>query len=147
MIRFFCALAVLVFSMISNVNASATIDQVVKNYGKFKTLTVTITCDGAGVQERTVLKLPDGILLVHVETDPGATAPTDNYDLYIYDGMGVDIMGGALNNRDTSNSEDTQPQIDSQAAAYMPFQGAFTLEQSNNAQAGAIYTVRIYYVE
>jgi hypothetical protein len=140
-------IALLVLIPLLNVNAAATVTQVSKNYGKFKALTVTCTTDGAGVQERTVLNLPDGILLMHVETDPGSPAPTDNYDLYIYNSMGVDIMGGALIDRDTADSEVVQPQMGGQATTCLPFQGAFTLEQANNAQAGAVYTIRIYYME
>lgn len=38
-------------------------------------------------------------------TDPGATAPTDNYDVVINDGDGVDVLIGAGANRDTSTTE------------------------------------------
>ena len=38
-------------------------------------------------------------------TDPGATAPTDNWDLVINDEDGTDILVGAGANRDTANTE------------------------------------------
>lgn len=43
--------------------------------------------------------------LVKVVTDPGDTAPTDNYDIAINGPYGSDVMGGALANRDTVNTE------------------------------------------
>ena len=38
-------------------------------------------------------------------TDPGATAPTDNWDLVINDEDGTDVLVGAGANRDTANTE------------------------------------------
>ena len=48
-------------------------------------------------------------------TDPGATAPTDNYDIVLNDENSADVFGGTLANRDTSNSEQAVPLI---GAAY-----------------------------
>lgn len=42
-------------------------------------------------------------------TDPGATAPTDNYDITIPDTEGYDVMQGAGANRDTANNETAVP--------------------------------------
>lgn len=47
--------------------------------------------------------------LVKGVTDPGATAPTDNYDVTITDDEGVNVLAGCdddLADRDTSNSEE-----------------------------------------
>jgi len=45
-------------------------------------------------------------------TDPDGTAiPTPSYDIEILDEYGIDIFGGALNDRHTSNSEQTVPII------------------------------------
>jgi hypothetical protein len=38
-------------------------------------------------------------------TDPGSTAPTDNYDITLTDGDSVDVLAGAGANRDTTNTE------------------------------------------
>ncbi len=48
--------------------------------------------------------------LIKAVTDPGATAPTDNYDIVITDEEGVDVLAacvaaGRLADRDTANSE------------------------------------------
>lgn len=47
----------------------------------------------------------EGWYLYSVETNPGAVAPTDNYDLVINDADGKDIAGGLLANRDLTNTE------------------------------------------
>lgn len=117
------------------------------NFGKFKTLTIDVTTDAAGGQERIALELPEGIILWYIETDPGSTAPTDDYDLAIYNGMHVDIMGTAANNRDTSTSEATGIYINSQYIYGLPVQGPFELDQSGNSANAGIYRVRIYYTE
>ena len=44
-----------------------------------------------------------------VETDPGGTAPDDNYGITIKNDNGRDIMGGALASRDEANAEMVKP--------------------------------------
>jgi hypothetical protein len=38
-------------------------------------------------------------------TDPGSTAPTDNYDITLTDDDGVDVLSNAGADRDTANTE------------------------------------------
>lgn len=64
--------------------------------------------DAAGTVSGTTKKIV-GTLIKGV-TDPGSTAPTDNYDIVLTDEEGVDILGDCvalsqLINRDTANSE------------------------------------------
>ena len=47
--------------------------------------------------------------VISLLTDPGSTAPTDNYDITITDADGYDVMQGAGANRDTANTEQTVP--------------------------------------
>ena len=47
--------------------------------------------------------------IVKVDTNPGATAPTDNYDITLTNADSVDVMEGALANRDTANTEQVIP--------------------------------------
>lgn len=80
-----------------------------------------------------------------ITTDPGATAPTDNYDVCVTDDLGVELLGGTAGssstdgngmNRDTSNSEFAQ------ASPYpMPIDGTITLTLTNcgNSKQGTIY--------
>ena len=43
--------------------------------------------------------------ILHIETDPGTTTPTDNYDITVKNDNGRDIAGGGLSNRDQTNTE------------------------------------------
>lgn len=46
----------------------------------------------------------DGTIL-GISTNPGSTAPTDNYDIVLLDADGADRLGGVGANRDTSTTE------------------------------------------
>lgn len=47
----------------------------------------------------------EGWYLYSVETNPGSTAPTDNYDITILDADGKDLCGSLCLNRDVTNTE------------------------------------------
>lgn len=81
--------------------------------------------------------------ITKVTTDPGATAPTDNYDLTLSDADGVDVMGGALANRDEAVSEQAMPLI---GGAYGPVRvdSILTLAGSNNSVNDATVLVKVY---
>lgn len=67
-----------------------------------------VSDDTAGNVTGTTRKIA-GALIKGV-TDPGATAPDDNYDIAITDPEGLDVLTpseGELGNRDTANSEQT----------------------------------------
>ena len=49
--------------------------------------------------------LPYSGRCIALVTDPGSTAPTDNYDLVVTDVDGDDVLVGAGMNRDTANTE------------------------------------------
>jgi hypothetical protein len=66
--------------------------------------TITTTAFPADVQKNL-----EGRYCVLGTTNPGAVAPTTDYDIYILDALGVDIFGGALNDRHTSANEQSLP--------------------------------------
>src|SRR4030043_2102612 len=75
------------------------------NYGDISVLTLDwVSDDATGAVSATTgtaaTAFITGKYIIMVETDPGATAPSDNYDITITDARGVDVMGGALANRD-----------------------------------------------
>lgn len=49
--------------------------------------------------------------IVRVTTDPGSTAPTDNYDIVMNDDNSFDLLCGTGANRDTANTESVVPFI------------------------------------
>lgn len=71
------------------------------------------------------LKKYKGAYLYRVITDPGATSPTDDYDIVINDAYGYDIMEGALANRDEANTETVEVTI--------PVYGQLTAVFTNNS--------------
>jgi len=77
-------------------------------------------------------------------TNPGSTAPTDNYDIVVNDTDGVDIFGGKLNNRDTATSEQAVPLV---GGAYMtrPVTGAITMVLTNNSVNSATGTLQLFF--
>lgn len=72
--------------------------------GSIKKLTAAWTSTAGGVASATGSKIFTGALLFMV-TDPGATAPTDDYDVVINDDEGHDVLAGTGANRDTANTE------------------------------------------
>lgn len=67
---------------------------------------VTWESDGDGDADGTVVI--DGEIL-KVVTNPGAAAPTADYDITLLDEDGLDVLEGACMNRHTSNSEAAYP--------------------------------------
>lgn len=104
--------------------------------------------DGSGDKADGTLPSIKG-KITKVVTDPGSTAPADNYDITILDAQGVDVMGGALANRDTANSEQAIPL--SGALAFpgggVPVYGPLTISFTNQANADCDGEVYIYYEE
>jgi hypothetical protein len=76
----------------------------VTDHTTIKKVKFAVTSDSDGTADATTTEKIDG-LLVLVCTDPGATAPTDNWDLELKDSDGVDLLAGQGANRDTANTE------------------------------------------
>jgi hypothetical protein len=108
------------------------------------TLAVTAHTDGS-VTAYPLTKKFSGRLLA-LETDPGATAPTANYDLTITDANGLDVLQGVGANRHTSNTE-MAAIVFSGTAIHPPVAmgDTLTLNVANNSQNGATFTVKLYF--
>jgi len=78
-------------------------------------------------------------------TNPGATAPTDNYDIALGDpeDSALDALAGALQNRDTTTTEQAQPVITS-AQTPVLLAGTYTLSVSGNAVNSATGRIIFY---
>lgn len=68
------------------------------------------TSDSAGRVTLTTASRFSGEIL-RVTTNPGGTAPTDNYDILANDADGFDLLAGKGANRDTANTEAFTPLI------------------------------------
>ncbi len=73
--------------------------------GHVRKIVATCVADAAdGSFPSTVLPAFEGRVLQLV-TNPGATAPTDNYDVVVTNQHGHDVLQGVGANRDTANTE------------------------------------------
>jgi len=131
---------VLIFLLMpSLVLAAGTVTQSISRAGRMIEVTFSWTADaGAATVPSTAMESAYaaevlGCWLISGETDPGATAPTDDYDIVVNDSLGCDLFGGALNNRDTSTSEYATPLVGN-SYGYVPItDSTLTMVISNNA--------------
>ena len=108
-----------------------------EDHATIKVVTWAWTSDASGDVSGADTKVLSGVAL-RCTTDPdGSAAPTDNYDIVVNDSLGGDVVGGALANRDTLDSE-------SAAVTGGAFSGVLSLVVSTagNAKKGVL---RMYY--
>jgi hypothetical protein len=87
-----------------------------------------------------------GGIVSKVVTNPGSTAPTDNYDIACGDpsDTALDVFGGALANRDTANTEQVYPVV---AGATMPvYASTCTLAITGNLVNSATGAIEFYVI-
>jgi hypothetical protein len=115
--------------------------------GNIRKLVFTCTADASdgSFDDVTVATIFEGRLL-DLETNPGATAPTDNYDITIEDDGGHDVLEGVGGNRHTTttqkvpvvyNGTGTHPTVDDS--------DTLTLKIANNSVNSAITVITLYY--
>lgn len=92
--------------------------------------------------------------LIKVITNPGATAPTDNYDITLgdVDDTSLDALAGLLVNRDTSTTEQVYVADSSNGATTPIFLAAdrdevYTMQWANNSVNSAVGSVVLYIVD
>lgn len=105
----------------------------------------SITCPG-GTTGTTFVQ---GYYLCGIETSTTvAKRPTDDYDLYLYDALSNDLLGGAGLNRDSNSTEYATPVILSGSTTGMGCRymtGAFTFSGSGNSVASAAGTTTFFF--
>jgi hypothetical protein len=111
-------------------------------FGSIERINAAWTSESDGSQTQAV-NITGTIL--RVVTDPGATAPTDNYDLTAPDEFGLDVFAGQGANRDTTNSEHFCPGVafaDGTTTSVMPIALAgnvtFTIANAGDSKVGNI---------
>lgn len=147
--RFIIAIMALVFLVLPTLAPAASVVDIAyapltpKSVWKIVTITWTAHTDGTVTSESFTENgftqdIPANIQ--YAVTDPGSTAPTDNYDITITDASGNDVFGGELTNRDTTTSESAEPAI-----PYIRVNlKDLNFNLSGNSQNGATGTVKIY---
>jgi hypothetical protein len=81
--------------------------------------------------------------ILRITTNPGATAPSDDYDITILDEDGVDVALATLGNRDTANTETVYPSVTTTGTktdVLMSVAGRITLTIANagNSKTGRV---------
>lgn len=85
-----------------------------------------------------------GWCIYSVETNPGTTAPTDNYDITMLSEGGIDVLGSQTLNRDEANTEIAN--IGLQTNGYPVITGALTLTIANNSVNSATGTIKVVFL-
>ena len=115
--------------------------------GPIKKIVATCVGDGSdGSFPDTALPKFSGRLL-SLKTNPGATAPTNAYDLVVDDDDGLDILQGVGANLLTATSEDSAI-VRSGTEIHPPVALGDTLTQklTNNSVNSAITVITYYYL-
>lgn len=114
--------------------------------GKAMIINVSVTDDGASGTTATFDNVV-GWWFCSMETNPGSTAPTDNYDIALNTAGGFDILGGAGENRDTASTETAYPTIDSTTGqkACVPVNSPLTMSVSGNSVANAVIGIKFFF--
>ncbi|MGE0363365.1 MAG: hypothetical protein AB7R67_21815 [Vicinamibacterales bacterium] len=100
------AILVALVALAAPLSAAGTVTQTHYRTGNVRKVVFAVTGDAAnGTVPATAISVPLEGRLIQLITDPGATGPTDNYDITIVDGNGLDVLQGAGANRDTANTE------------------------------------------
>jgi hypothetical protein len=130
--------------------AVGTVTVTLETYGVIKTVLIEWVADASDGS------IPDAVLsgdyLAYIkgyhcylaETDPGSPAPTDDYDIVVNNDFSVDIFGGRLADRDTANSEQTTPDINT-ALGGRTIVTAITVSFSGNTVNSATGKLRLYF--
>jgi len=89
-----------------------------------------------------------GFYLYQIETDPGSTAPTANYDITLTDSTSFDILGGRGNNKSATLTEAAIP-ANSTGSFYPVIMAAetYTLAITGNTAPSSGGVIRLYFVK
>ena len=110
---------------------------------------VTLTCvadDSDGSYPETALDTRISGRLLALETNPGSTAPSSNYDIVLDDADGHDVLEGVGANRHTSATEKANI-VYSGGLDHPPvgIVDTLTLKITNNSVNSAEIVVKLYY--
>lgn len=79
--------------------------------------------------------------------DSTGRTPSDNYDITLTNVDGVDVMGGALANRDSVNTEMAFPKSPANADWLFINDSKLTVAVTGNTKPNARGTIKIYWIE
>ena len=83
--------------------------------------------------------------LIAIETNPGGTAPTDQYDITLEDAEGLDILQGVGANRATATTEMAAIVFGTYFHPVIDASDTLTLKIANQSVNSALTKIIIYY--
>jgi len=113
------------------------------------TLNWTAAADGSVTSYTTAATIKGYIFtaVTNPDTTAGGLAPTDDYDITITNSQGIDLFGGALADRDSTNSENAVPLL-TPGVYYTPIANEkVIIGISNNSVNGAKGKLILYWEE
>lgn len=106
--------------------------------------------DGTWVADAADGSIPDATIdingwVIKVQTNPGSTAPTDNYDIKFFDpyDAAFDAMRSQTIDRDTATTEEVYP-LAPNAVTPLLFGGTYTVNITGNSVNSATGTYKIF---
>lgn len=126
---------------------AGTVTQAHTKRGPIGCVTLTITADASnGSVPNTALATKISGRLLALETDPGTTAPTANYDITIEDASGYDVLQAVGSNRSDSVTEKVAI-VFSGTGIHPPvaMSDVLTCKLANNSVNAAGIVVKLYY--
>lgn len=113
--------------------------------GRFGKIVMTCVADASdGSFPATNLPAFSG-RLIGLHTNPGATAPTDNYDITLIDPEGIDRLQGVGANRHESTTQQVPVVYSSTSVPPLVVGEALALTLANNSVNSAIVVVQLFY--
>lgn len=128
---------------VTNTAGTTTMTSVQPKGCKIAVYTISSTSDASGNVTATLPNIQGK--LTRVVTNPGATAPTDDWDVVLNDADGLDVFMGKGANRDTANSEQFTPFTTdgTNVSAGVAVGGTHTLSATNAGNA-KVFVIRLY---
>lgn len=124
---------------------AGTVSIVQTEVGGFGKLVATCTADASDATfPATDVPAFSGRLL-HLRTNPGSTAPQDNYDITLVDADGVDRLQGVGANRHTTSSQEVNVVYSGTAIHPVCVNEKLTLTLAGNNVNSAVTVVSLIY--
>lgn len=108
-------------------------------------LTAWTADDTNGSIPSLTVNFPRDAQLLELLTNPGGTAPTDNYDIVLNDSDSLDVLQGVGANRDTANTEAVPVVYTGSTVHPIVKAGSYTLAVSGNIVNSATGTIAVRY--
>lgn len=114
--------------------------------GTLRKLSFAVTFDSGdgSFADHTVTTKFEGYLL-HLQTNPGSTSPTDQYDITIEDADGLDVLRTLGTNRHTTNEEVAEIVVSTYNHPAITQDQVLTLKIANQSVNSALTRIDLVY--